>query len=90
VQRRARSISIPVVVAAALAALGLTTTLRAAPAAQADEVAHAAGFTANFKWGQTLPDGGNPIALSSPNVADLDGQPSVASATAPKRCTPST
>jgi outer membrane protein assembly factor BamB len=63
--------------AAAAAALTLTTMVQAAPAARADEVAHAAGFTANLTWSQTLPDGGSPIALSSPNVANLDGQPSV-------------
>ena len=74
---RARSISIPVSMAAAAAALTLTATMQAAPAAQADEVAHAAGFTANQAWSQALPDAGSPIALSSPNVANLDGQPSV-------------
>jgi hypothetical protein len=77
VKRRARSISIPVTMAAAAAALSLTTTLQAAPSAQADEVAHAAGFVANQTWSQALPDAGNPVALSSPNVANLDGQPSV-------------
>ncbi len=60
-----------------VAALVLTIYLPAAPVAHADEVAHAAGFVANQTWSQTLPDGGNPIALSSPNVADLDGQPAV-------------
>src|SRR5271168_4238670 len=77
VKRRARSISIPVTMAAAAAALSLTTTLQAVPSAQADEVAHAAGFVANQTWSQALPDAGNPVALSSPNVANLDGQPSV-------------
>jgi hypothetical protein len=64
---------------AAAAALFLTTTLALgdAPVTQAAEVAHAAGFTATQVWTQTLNDGGNPIVLSSPNVADLDGQPSV-------------
>ena len=47
------------------------------PVARAAEVAHAAGFTANQVWTQTLNDGGHPIVDSSPNVADLDGQPSV-------------
>jgi len=61
-----------------MAALALTTAaLGAAAAAQATEVAHAAGFTATQEWSQTLNDAGNPIALSSPNVANLDGQPSV-------------
>ena len=77
VRRRAPRLSLPASLAAAAAALGLTTTLQAAPVAQAAEVAHAAGFTANQKWSQTLNDAGNPIALSSPNVANLDGQPSV-------------
>ena len=62
---------------AGTAALILTTTMQAAPVAQADEVSHAAGFTANLTWSQTLPDSGNPVALSSPNVANLDGQPAV-------------
>ena len=62
---------------ASAAALALSTALPAAPVAEADEVAHAAGFAANQTWSQTLSDAGNPIALSSPNVADLDGQPSV-------------
>ena len=60
---------------AGAAALILTATMQAAPVAQADEVAHAAGFTANMTWSQSLPDAGNAVALSSPNVANLDGQP---------------
>ena len=76
-KRRALKFSIPLTMAGCAAALSLTATLQAAPAAQAAEVAHAAGFTANLTWSQTLPDGGNPIALSSPNVANLDGQSSV-------------
>ncbi len=63
--------------AAATAALALSATISAAPTAQATEVAHAAGFVANQEWIDTLGDSGNPIALSSPNVANLDGQPSV-------------
>ncbi len=74
---RARTISIPVSLAAAAAALTLTTTPQAAPAAQADEVAHAAGFNANLTWSTSLPDAGNAVALSSPNVANLDGRPAV-------------
>ena len=77
VKRRARRFCLPATWWPAAAALVLTTTLQAAPAAQAAEVAHAAGFTANLTWSTTLPDGGNPIALSSPNVANLDGQPAV-------------
>ena len=76
-KRRALKNLIPLTMAGCAAALSLTATLATVPAAQADEVAHAAGFTANLTWSKTLPDGGNPIALSSPNVADLDGQPSV-------------
>jgi hypothetical protein len=62
---------------AGTAALILTTTMQAAPVAQADEVSHAAGFTANLTWSQSLPDSGSPVSLSSPNVANLDGQPAV-------------
>jgi hypothetical protein len=62
---------------AGTAALILTTAMQAAPVAQADEVAHAAGFTTNLTWSQSLSDTSNPIALSSPNVANLDGQPAV-------------
>jgi hypothetical protein len=63
----------------AATALVLTTALQAAPvpAAQATEVPHAAVFSTALKWSQTLNDPGNPIALSSPNVANLDGQPAV-------------
>jgi hypothetical protein len=64
-------------VVAAAAALALTGIGPAAPIAQATEVAHTAGFSANQTWTQTLPDAGNPIALSSPNVANLDGSPAV-------------
>ena len=59
--------------AAAAAALALTTTVPAAPAG-ATQLPH---FVASQKWSQTLGDAGNPIALSSPNVANLDGQPAV-------------
>ncbi len=69
-----RRLSATMVAATAPALLAL---LPAAPAAQASEVAHAAGFSATFKWTQVLPDAGSPVALSSPNVANLDGQPSV-------------
>jgi hypothetical protein len=62
--------------AAAAAALALTTTVPAAPAGAA-AIPHAAGFVATLKWTQSLGDAGNPIALSSPNVANLDGQPAV-------------
>jgi hypothetical protein len=71
-----RSVSSTVVAGAA--ALALTAVVLAAPAAQATEVPHAgAGFTATSEWTQTLNDAGQEIALSSPNVANLDGQPSV-------------
>jgi outer membrane protein assembly factor BamB len=60
------------------AALALTTVFLAAPVASATEVPHAsAGFTATQEWSQTLNDPNQQIALSSPNVANLDGQPSV-------------
>jgi len=64
------------VFAAAAIALVLSTTVQAAPI-RAAEIPHSAAFTVNLKWTQTLGDAGNPIALSSPNVANLDGQPSV-------------
>ncbi len=48
VKRRARRLSLPTAMVAGAAALILTTTLQAAPVAQADEVSHAAGFTANL------------------------------------------
>ena len=76
-KQRAPRLSLPLAVVAGAAALVLTTTMQAAPVAQADEVAHAAGFTTNMTWSQSLPDAGNAVALSSPNVANLDGQPSV-------------
>ena len=76
-KRRALRFCLPATMAAAAAALIVTPTLQAAPAAQADEVAHAAGFSANLKWSTTLNDASNPIAFSSPNVANLDGQPAV-------------
>ncbi|HEY1653160.1 MAG TPA: hypothetical protein VGG09_14845 [Acidimicrobiales bacterium] len=55
------------------AALPLLALVPAAPAVQAAT----AGFAANETWAQSISDGTNTIALSSPNVADLDGQPSV-------------
>ena len=58
------------------AAMLLGTTM-SAPPVRAAEVPHTPGFTANLKWSKTLGDAGSPIALSSPNVANLDGQPSV-------------
>ncbi len=76
-KRRALRFCLPATMVAGAAALILTPTLQAAPAAQADEVAHAAGFVANLKWSTTLNDANNPIAFSSPNVANLDGQPAV-------------
>ncbi len=68
---------LPASIIAGATALALTITVPAAPVAHAAEIAHSAGFVANQTWSQTLPDGGNPIALSSPNVANLDGQPAV-------------
>ncbi len=76
-KRRALRVCLPATMVAGAAALILTPALQAAPAAQADEVAHTAGFAANLTWSTTLPDANNPIALSSPNVANLDGQPAV-------------
>lgn len=81
VTRRAGKVGLPGAVAAAAAGLALAAVAQAAPfvqsapSAQATEVAH--GFTPTLKWSQPLGDGGGPIALSSPNVANLDGQPAV-------------
>src|SRR5580704_742878 len=62
-------------VAAALPVLAL---IPAAPVVQAAETPHAtAGFAANETWAHSLNDANSPVALSSPNVANLDGQPSV-------------
>ena len=42
-------------------------------------------------WSQSLPDSGNPVSLSSPNVANLDGQPcGRRRRRAPGRSTPTT
>ncbi len=76
-RRRAPRLCLPVTLTAAATALVLTTAFGAAPAAQATEVAHGLGFSAIQTWGTTLNDAGVPIVLSSPNVADLDGQPAV-------------
>ena len=67
---------LPASMATAIAALALATTVGAAPAG-ATSVPHSGGFVATQKWSLRLGDAGNPIALSSPNVANLDGQPSV-------------
>ena len=75
-RRRTPRFCLPVSIVAAAAALALTSAVQAAPTG-ATQVAHTAGFVATEKWMQTLGDSGNPIALSSPNVANLDGQPAV-------------
>jgi PQQ enzyme repeat len=78
VRRRTPRLYLATSMAAATAALFLTTILGAAPPAQGTQIAHAgAGFTVTQVWSQTLNDSNNPIVDSSPNVADLDGQPSV-------------
>jgi hypothetical protein len=60
------------------AALPLLALVPAAPVVQAAETSHAAaGFAANETWAHSLNDANSPPALSSPNVANLDGQPSV-------------
>jgi hypothetical protein len=61
----------------AATAVILTTTFQTAPLSRAAEVPHAAGFVATQEWSHTLNDAGHAILDSSPNVADLDGQPSV-------------
>jgi hypothetical protein len=76
--RRPFSRSVLSFMGAGAAALALTTVSLAAPVAQATEVPHAGpGFTATLEWSQQLNDPNRQIALSSPNVANLDGQPSV-------------
>ncbi len=55
------------------AALPLLALIPAAPAVQAA----GPGFSATSTWSHTLNDANSPPALSSPNVANLDGQPSV-------------
>jgi PQQ enzyme repeat len=84
VTRRTPRRSLTESVVAAAAALVLPAGVPAAiiasataPARAGADVAHVAGFSANQTWSQILPDAGNPIALSSPNVANLDGQPAV-------------
>jgi hypothetical protein len=70
--------SLPGALVAGAAALALTTVFLAAPVAQGTELPHAgAGFVATFEWKQQLNDPNQEVALSSPNVANLDGQPSV-------------
>src|SRR5580704_12519200 len=60
------------------AALPFLALIPAAPVVQAAETPHAsAGFAANETWAHSLNDANSPVALSSPNVANLDGQPSV-------------
>jgi hypothetical protein len=73
VTRRVACLFLPVALLAGAAALVLPNIGAAEQAAQAA----APGFTVTQKWSQTLNDASNPIAESSPNVADLDGQPSV-------------
>ena len=55
VKQRARRFFLPTAMVAGAAALILTTTVQAAPVAQADEVAHAAGFNANLTWSTDAP-----------------------------------
>ncbi len=66
---------------AALSLVTVATTALATPStgplsgAQTVDVAHAVSLSE--VWGTALPDNGGPIALSSPNVADLAGGPAV-------------
>ncbi len=78
--RRVTRLCLPAALLAAAAALILPNIGAAGQVAQASQVGHASttpGFTLTQEWSQTLNDATNPIAESSPNVADLDGQPSV-------------
>ena len=58
------------------AALPLTLPCRRPPPPRPPSRAPA-GFVANQTWSQTSPTAATRIALSSPNVANLDGQPAV-------------
>jgi hypothetical protein len=60
------------------AALPLLALVPAATFVQAAPAPHAAvNFAATQMWSTSLGDGGGSVALSSPDVANLDGQPSV-------------
>jgi hypothetical protein len=71
--RRRRALSIRMALGVAVVAGALWGA--GATQAQAAVQAHAASIT--LKWTQTLNDAGGPIALSSPNVANLAGGPAV-------------
>ncbi len=69
---RARGIPISVGLIAALTVLGVPLTAGLSSPAGAAPVAHAA-LSISLQWQQIVPDGGSPIAQSSPTVATLDG-----------------
>ncbi len=78
VRANAPRFRLPTAMVVAAAALVPTMIVATTPVAQAGQIPHnAPGFFPNQTWSVTLPDGGSPIALSSPNVANLDGQPAV-------------
>jgi hypothetical protein len=63
---------------AAALVVGITPVLiaiaiPASPASASTATAHAAPLGTTMTWQQVLPDGGSPIAESSPSVATLDG-----------------
>ena len=62
-------------VGVALVGVVAITALTAVPASGGTETPHTANVTATQTWSDTL--SGADIVLSSPNVANLDGQPSV-------------
>jgi hypothetical protein len=69
-----------VVATLALGAVLGPALMASAPASAATSTPRAVqahAVTASLVWTQTLPDGGSPIAMSSPSVANLDGSPSV-------------
>ncbi|HVB93422.1 MAG TPA: hypothetical protein VND67_03805 [Acidimicrobiales bacterium] len=61
----------------AVVAPALMTSSPASAATSNPQVSRAHAVTTSLVWTQTLPDGGSPVAMSSPSVANLDGSPSV-------------
>ncbi|HXQ62030.1 MAG TPA: PQQ-binding-like beta-propeller repeat protein [Acidimicrobiales bacterium] len=65
-----RSVAAICLIGVATSTMGLSSS-GALQAAQTVDVAHSVGVAE--VWGDALPDNGGPIALSSPNIADLPG-----------------
>jgi hypothetical protein len=62
---------------AALSLIAVATTALAAPSGPIQKVDVAHAITVNSVWSVPLNDAGGPVALSSPNVANLIGGPAV-------------